>query len=75
MTTKKINISTEYIKLDSFLKLSGAALSGGQAKEMIKSGGIKVNGETCLMRGKKLRAGNVVLIEAGQVQYEVGSEN
>ena len=31
---KKIKIETEFIKLDSFLKLANAAVSGGQAKEL-----------------------------------------
>lgn len=50
----KITIVTEYIKLDSFLKFCGACISGGEAKEFIKSGAVSVNGESCLMRSKKL---------------------
>lgn len=49
-----IPIYTEFIKLDSFLKLSGAAEDGARAKHMIAQGEVKVNGEVCLMRGKKL---------------------
>ena len=51
-------IRDEYIKLDSFLKFAGAVLSGGEAKELIQGGKVKVNGEVCTMRGKKMRSGD-----------------
>lgn len=57
----EIPITTEYIKLESFLKLSGAAETGGMAKCWIQDGEILVNGEVCTMRGKKLRPGDRVL--------------
>lgn len=56
-------ITTEYIKLESFLKLANAVESGGMAKNFIQDGLVKVNGETCTMRGKKLRSGDQVLFE------------
>lgn len=65
----KIPIYTEYIKLDSFMKLSGAAEDGAQAKRIIAQGLIKVNGETCLMRGKKLYPGDCA--EVGGCIFEV----
>ena len=46
-------IGTEFIKLESALKLANAVPSGGQAKVLIQDGEAKVNGEVCLMRGKK----------------------
>ena len=49
---KKIKIETEFIKLDSFLKLANAAVSGGQAKELVLDGKVLVNGEICTARGK-----------------------
>lgn len=55
---EEVAIRDEFIKLDSFLKFSGAVLSGGEAKELIQSGKVKVNGEVCTMRGKKLRPGD-----------------
>lgn len=58
MTT--IEINTEYIKLDSFLKFAGAAGTGGEAKLLIEDGRVSVNGQVCTMRGKKLRAGDRV---------------
>ena len=53
-------ISTEFIKLDSFLKLCDAVESGGFAKQVIQSKYVRVNGEICTVRGKKLRPGDKV---------------
>lgn len=50
-----VTITTEYVKLESFLKLANAVQSGGMAKNFIQNGEVTVNGEVCLMRGKKLR--------------------
>ncbi|MBR5310675.1 MAG: RNA-binding S4 domain-containing protein [Oscillospiraceae bacterium] len=55
----EVAIRDEYIKLDSFLKFSGAVMTGGEAKEIIQGGKVKVNGEVCTMRGKKMRPGDV----------------
>lgn len=57
---ENIKISTEYIKLDQFLKWCGIADSGSEAKEYIAAGMVKVNGETELRRGKKLRDGDII---------------
>lgn len=54
----KLTIETEFIRLDSFLKLGGAFVTGGQAKMAIQGGEVKVNDETCFMRGKKMRPGD-----------------
>ena len=54
----RIPITTEYIKLEAFLKLANAAESGGMAKNFIQNGEVAVNGEVCTMRGKKLRVGD-----------------
>ncbi|MDO4565695.1 MAG: RNA-binding S4 domain-containing protein [Oscillospiraceae bacterium] len=62
-------IKSEYISLSQALKLCGAVLSGGQAKELISEGEVKVNGETCLQRGRKLRPGDV--FEASGEVFEV----
>ena len=63
MTKKQvetIEIHTEFIKLDSFLKFAGLTDTGGQAKELVLEGKVKVNGEVCTMRGKKIRPGDTV---------------
>lgn len=57
---EQIPITTEYIRLDSFLKLTGLVDTGGQAKILIQEGRVKVNGEVCPMRGKKLYPGDKV---------------
>ena len=56
----EIEITTEFIKLDSFLKFSGAASLGSEAKMYILDELVKVNGEICTQRGKKLYQGDVV---------------
>lgn len=60
MQKEHIQITTEFIKLDSLLKFAGAVGTGGEAKEAIQAGDVTVNGEVCTMRGKKIRAGDVV---------------
>ena len=60
MEEQRIKIETEHIKLDALLKFAGAAGTGGVAKLAIREGEVKVNGEVCLMRGKKLRPGDRV---------------
>ena len=57
---KKVNIGSDYIKLDQFLKLADIVMSGGEAKLLIMSEEIKVNGEIATQRGKKLRDGDIV---------------
>ncbi|MBR4761130.1 MAG: RNA-binding S4 domain-containing protein [Clostridia bacterium] len=55
---KEISIKENFIKLDSALKLAGFVSTGGHAKMVITGGEVKVNGEVCLMRGKKLYLGD-----------------
>ena len=66
---EKIEIHTEYIKLDSFLKYAALVGTGGEAKLVISEGLVKVNDDVCLMRGKKLVSGDQVSF-AGQM-FEV----
>ena len=69
---KKIEITTEFIKLDSLLKFSGIAMTGGEAKELVLSGKVLFNGEVCTMRGKKVRAGDVVSLGDESVEVVKG---
>lgn len=73
MEKEIITINTEFIKLDQLLKFSGIADTGGMAKDIILSGDVKVNGETALQRGKKIRKGDVVDV-GGQVLLEIESD-
>ncbi len=62
--TKKENneisvvIHTEFIKLQDAMKYANLVYSGGEAKQLILEGQVKVNGEVCTMRGKKLYPGD-----------------
>ena len=69
---EKILIHTEYIKLDSLLKLAGLVETGGEAKLLIQNGQVQVNGEACTMRGKKLRAGDTVTLDGRTVAIDQG---
>ena len=55
-----ITITTEFIRLQDLMKLADLVSTGGEAKVLIQDGQVKVNGETCLQRGRKLRPGDVV---------------
>lgn len=68
MTFNKIKINTEFIKLDSFLKFSGIAQTGGHGKILVEDGLVKVNGETCTARGKKLYPGDKVEVQGEDFQ-------
>ena len=65
-----IKIESEFIRLDSLLKLSGLVDTGGQAKFVIQGGEVSVNEEPCLMRGKKLRPGDTVTYAGKRFQVE-----
>jgi ribosome-associated protein len=64
-----MKIDTDYIKLDSFLKAVNLVSSGGEAKLLISDGGIRVNGEVELRRGRKLYPGDRV--ETGSRSFAV----
>ena len=69
---KKIEITTEFIKLDQLLKFSGAVMTGGEAKEAVTEGYVTVNGEICTMRGKKIRPGDIVGIDDIELEVVAG---
>ena len=71
MTEQTVSITTEYIKLDQLLKFSGLAYSGAEAKDMILSEMVEIDGEICTMRGKKIRSGDVVLVEFEDESFEI----
>ncbi len=57
-SAQPIQISTEFIKLEAALKFANIVPSGGMAKTVIQEEEVKVNGEVCTMRGKKLYPGD-----------------
>ena len=68
-----VKINTQFIQLQSFLKFKGIAETGGQAKEFIQDVIIRVNGDVCTARGKKIRPGDI--ISAFAVDYEITNED
>ena len=60
MQNKEVAITTEFIKLEAFLKFAGAVSTGGRRKTSSRTAWVKVNGAVCTMRGKKLRPGDTV---------------
>ena len=72
-TPEKIEITTEFIRLDAALKFTGTAETGGEAKLLIQDAQVKVNGEPCTQRTKKLRPGDSFEIE-GQAYIICGVE-
>ncbi|MGN0555751.1 MAG: RNA-binding S4 domain-containing protein [Candidatus Fimenecus sp.] len=66
---KQVQITTDFIRLDAALKLADAVQTGGHAKIVITEGEIKVNGEICTQRGRKLRKGDSFSFE--NTVYEI----
>lgn len=60
----EVKINTDFIKLDQLLKWSGAAGDGAEARDMILSGLVKVNGEVVLQRGKKIYRSDKITINS-----------
>lgn len=68
----EIKISTEFIKLDSAMKLSGAVTMGSDAKHVIQNGEVSVNGKTEMRRGKKLYNGDKFSFEGKEYKIIQG---
>ncbi len=56
----EIKLYTEYIKLAALLKYSGLCATGGEADIHIEQGEVLLNGEVCIVRGKKVYPGDEV---------------
>jgi ribosome-associated protein len=67
---RDVAIRGETIRLGQLLKLAGVVESGGEARELIQDGAVRVNGEVETRRGRQLRGGDVV--EAGGERLRVG---
>ncbi|MBQ6464725.1 MAG: RNA-binding S4 domain-containing protein [Oscillospiraceae bacterium] len=67
---ERIDITTEFIRLDALLKFAALAATGGEAKLLIQEGLVSVNGEVCTMRGKKIRPGDKVAFEGRELEIE-----
>ena len=64
----------EAISLNDVLKLSGLAGTGGQAKVLIQSGQVSVNGEVETRRKRKLHEGDVVRVGEEEFVLELDGE-
>ena len=62
----------DYITLDALLKATGLAPSGGGAKVLIGDGAVSVNGDVEIRRGRKLRAGDEVVLGTSRVRVVAG---
>ena len=58
-----VDIETEMIRLGQFLKVADLVSTGGEAKQRIQQGEVKVNGVVEQQRGKQLRDGFVVEVD------------
>ena len=65
-----VKITGEFIKLDALLKYAALVASGGEAKRVVADGLVAVNGEICLMRGKKIRPGDIVSFCGAEIQVK-----
>lgn len=70
VSREAIVIHTDYIKLQDAMKLANLVYSGGEAKLLIQEGAVKVNGEDCTMRGKKLYPGDCFEFQGRLYQIE-----
>ncbi len=71
MEPREVRIRGEMIRLGQLLKLAGVAGGGGEAKEMLAAGGVRVNGEPEERRGRQLRDGD--LVEVGEEALRVAT--
>lgn len=70
--TQSIVIHTEFIKLDALLKYAGLCETGGEAKERVQSGAVRLNGAVCTQRGKKCLPGDRVELDGRAVVIRQG---
>ena len=68
MESVSIKLKEDFIKLGQALKAAGLVEMGSEAKAVILDGEVKVNGEVCLQRGKKLYDGDEVLFRNAQIR-------
>ena len=70
MNRQDVAIETEFIKLEALLKFAGVTTTGGEAKERIQAGEVQVNGQVCTQRGKKLRTGDIVIMDGLELRIQ-----
>ena len=65
---EKFQLEGDFIKLDQLLKAASLASSGGEAKTLIYSELVSVNGQVATERGKKIRKGDIVQYEDQKIE-------
>lgn len=70
LETIKVRFAGDCIRLDTMLKLARVALSGGEAKVLIQSGEVKLNGEVCTQRGRKIQSGDIATLGSKRIEAE-----
>ena len=70
---ENIVIETEYIKLQDLLKFASLVSTGGEAKLAVAAGEVRVNGEVCAQRGKKIRPGDAVSFRGRELTVSYAS--
>ena len=71
---EKITITTEFIKLQDLLKVASLVSTGGEAKIVIQEGEVRVNGETCTQRGRKIRPGDLVAYQGREISVSYADQ-
>lgn len=66
----KIKLREDFIKLGQALKAANLVETGVDAKNVVKDGQVKVNGETDIRRGRKLYSGDIVEFNGEQIEIE-----
>ena len=66
--TRDVAIAENMIRLGQLLKLSGLAESGGEARELVTEGAVRVNGEVETRRGRQLHRGDLVAVAGETVR-------
>jgi ribosome-associated protein len=65
---REVAIAGSMIRLGQLLKLSGLADTGGEARELVTEGAVRVNGEIETRRGRQLHSGDVVELDGESVR-------
>lgn len=67
---ENFTLKDEFIKLGQILKVENLVENGAEAKIVINEGLVKVNGEVCTQRGKKIYPGDVVSYDGKEIKVE-----
>ena len=65
---REVQIRGEMIRLGQLLKLAGVVGGGGEAKELLSSETVLVNGEADNRRGRQLHPGDVVVVAGEELE-------